>query len=46
MTDTSIGVSNETKEKLKELKKVPEEYLDSVINRLIEFYEKQKKEVE
>ena len=44
MTETSIGVSKKTRDKLKQLRNVPGEYLDSVINRLIEFFEKYKKE--
>ena len=39
-----MGLSKETKEELKKLKKVPEEYLGSVVNRLIEFYKKNYKE--
>ena len=42
MTETTVGVSNKTKKRLIKLKNVPEEYYDSVITRLLEFYEKNK----
>lgn len=36
---TSINIKRTTRDKLDKLKKIPEEYLDSTINRLIESYE-------
>lgn len=36
---TSINVLRTTRDKLNKLKKIPEEHLDSVVNRLIKSYE-------
>ncbi len=36
---TTIDVKRVTRDKLNDLKEIPEEHLDSVINRLIKIYE-------
>lgn len=40
VTDTSIGISSETKKRLELIKQYPRETYDDIVNRLLNMYDK------
>lgn len=40
VTDTSIGISKETKKRLEGIKQYPRETFDDILNRLLDMYDK------